>query len=132
MRLVCVLKELLLCQTKSKDRMEELQRYSFVCSCFLVDIKGAAVYMWWIFFMLEIKHIKQWCSSMLNFKFINSMTVNLLTNVPSDCYEELLTPLNEDDDDIGLENKEAEYDGKNMEAILVLLEFLNRRLDKVC
>lgn len=69
---------------------------------------------------------------MLNFKFINSMTVNLLTNVPSDCYEELLTPLNEDDDDIGLENKEAEYDGKNMEAILVLLEFLNRRLDKVC
>lgn len=39
--------------------MEELQRYSFVCSCFLVDIKGAAVYMWGIFFMLEIKHIKQ-------------------------------------------------------------------------
>lgn len=84
MRLVCVLKELLLCKTKSKDRMEELQ----------------------------------------------SMTVNLLTNVPLDCYEELLTPLNEDDEDIGLENKEAEYDGKNMEAILVLLEFLNRRLDK--
>ena len=62
----------------------------------------------------------------------NSMTVNLLTNVPLDCYEELLTPLNEDDEDIGLENKEAEYDGKNMEAILVLLQFLNRRLDKVC
>ena len=60
-----------------------------------------------------------------------SMTVNLLTNVPLDCYEELLTPLNEDDDDIGLENKEAEYDGKNMEAILVLLDFLYRRLDKV-
>lgn len=60
------------------------------------------------------------------------MTVNLLTNVPLDCYEELLTPLNEDDEDIGLENKEAEYDGKNMEAILVLLQFLNRRLDKVC
>ncbi|XP_062568468.1 synembryn-A-like [Saccostrea cucullata] len=84
MRLVCVLKELLLCKTKSKDLKEELQ----------------------------------------------SMTVNLLTNVPLDCYEELLTPLNEDDDDIGLENKEAEYDGKNMEAILVLLDFLYHRLDK--
>ena len=67
-----------------------------------------------------------------SFLLKNSMTVNLLTNVPLDCYEELLTPLNEDDEDIGLENKEAEYDGKNMEAILVLLQFLNRRLDKVC
>lgn len=67
-----------------------------------------------------------------SFLLKTSMTVNLLTNVPLDCYEELLTPLNEDDEDIGLENKEAEYDGKNMEAILVLLQFLNRRLDKVC
>lgn len=46
------------------------------------------------------------------------MTVNLLTNVPLDCYEELLTPLNEDDEDIGLENKEAEYDLKTPEVLI--------------
>lgn len=60
------------------------------------------------------------------------MIVNLLINVSLDCYEELLIFLNEDDEDIGLENKEVEYDGKNMEVILVFLEFLNRRFDKVC
>lgn len=60
------------------------------------------------------------------------MIVNLLINVLLDCYEELLIFLNEDDEDIGLENKEVEYDGKNMEVILVFLEFLNRRFDKVC
>lgn len=60
------------------------------------------------------------------------MIVNLLINVLLDCYEELLIFLNEDDEDIGLENKEVEYDGKNMEVILVFLEFLNCRFDKVC
>ena len=57
-----------------------------------------------------------------------SHVVNLLTNMPSVSYEELLTPIAEE---LGtIENKDMEYDGKNMEAIAVLLEFLNHRLDK--
>ncbi|KAL5007732.1 hypothetical protein ScPMuIL_016538 [Solemya velum] len=56
-------------------------------------------------------------------------TVNLLTNMPKDCYEELLIPLIEGDVG-GIENKEVEFDGKNMEAIVVLLDFLYRRLDR--
>ena len=59
-----------------------------------------------------------------------SHTVNLLTNMPRDSYEELLTPLNEGAVG-GLDNKDVEYDGKNMEAVVALLEFLERRLDKV-
>lgn len=56
--------------------------------------------------------------------------MNLLTNMPGDSYEELLTPMNEGAVG-GLDNKDVEYDGKNMEAIVVLLDFLDRRLDKV-
>lgn len=59
-----------------------------------------------------------------------SHTVNLLTNIPRDCYEELLIPLNELDVS-GIENKDVEYDGKNMEAIVVLLDFLYNRLESV-
>lgn len=58
-----------------------------------------------------------------------SHTVNLLINMPRDCYEELLAPMSEGD--IGIENKEIEYDGKNMEAVIVLLNFLYERLDRV-
>lgn len=61
---------------------------------------------------------------------INSHTVNLLINIPTDFYEELLTPLNETDVQ-GVENKDIEYDGRNMEAIISLLEFLQHRLDTV-
>ena len=50
--------------------------------------------------------------------------------MPRDCYEELLTPLNEGDVG-GMENKDLEYDGKNMEAIVALVDFLDKRLDKV-
>lgn len=56
--------------------------------------------------------------------------MNLLTNMPSDSYEELLTPMNEGAVG-GIDNKEVEYDGKNMEAVLALLEFLDKRLDRV-
>lgn len=61
---------------------------------------------------------------------VSSHTVNLLTNIPRDCYEELLIPLNEIDIE-GMENKEVEYDGRNMEAIILLLNFLFSRLDRV-
>ena len=50
--------------------------------------------------------------------------------MPSDSYEELLTPMNEGAVG-GVENKDVEYDGKNMEAIMALLEFLDNRLDQV-
>ncbi|XP_069132114.1 synembryn-A-like [Argopecten irradians] len=59
---------------------------------------------------------------------LQSHTVNLLTNIPRDCYEELLIPLNEIDVS-GMENKDVEFDGKNMEAVIVLLDFLYNRLD---
>ncbi|XP_064602072.1 synembryn-A-like [Liolophura sinensis] len=83
MRLVSVLHDLLICQTATKDKREELQRS-------------------------------------------HSEPVN---HMPRDCYEELLTPLNEGAVG-GMENKDVEYDGKNMEAILALLDFLYKRLDK--
>lgn len=56
--------------------------------------------------------------------------MNLLINIPTDFYEELLTPLNESDVH-GIENKDIEYDGKNMEAIISLLDFLQYRLETV-
>ncbi|KAK7465075.1 hypothetical protein BaRGS_00037733 [Batillaria attramentaria] len=59
---------------------------------------------------------------------LKSHTVNLLINIPTDFYEELLTPLNESDVR-GVENKDIEFDGKNMEAILALLDFLQHRLE---
>ncbi|CAL1540464.1 unnamed protein product [Lymnaea stagnalis] len=60
---------------------------------------------------------------------LQSHIVNLLINIPADFYEELLTPMV--DDDKGMDNKDIEYDGKNMEAIHVILEFLDHRLRTV-
>ena len=64
--------------------------------------------------------------------------MNLLTNMPRESYEELLTPLNEGgeggmegDVEGGLENKDIEFDGKNLEAVVTLLDFLEKRLDVV-
>ncbi|KAK0055198.1 synembryn-A-like isoform X1 [Biomphalaria pfeifferi] len=57
---------------------------------------------------------------------LQSHIINLLINIPADFYEELLTPMV--DDDKGIDNKDIEYDGKNMEAIHVILEFLDHRL----
>ena len=52
--------------------------------------------------------------------------------MPADSYEELLTPLNEDHDGNIINNrKQTEYDDKNVQAIVSLLEFLDKRLDKV-
>lgn len=63
-----------------------------------------------------------------------SHTVNLLTNLPRESYEELVTPLNEgsldsptDPNDVG--QQQVEYDGNNMAAVVVLIDFLNKRLD---
>lgn len=79
MRLVAILHDLLLTETKSKEKQEEL----------------------------------------------HSHTVNLLTNMPRSCYEELLVPVEE----IGRINSPLyEYNDMNVEAIVVLMEFLDRRL----
>jgi len=68
----------------------------------------------------------------------DSHTVNLLTNMPRESFEELLTPAN--DDSPSSEAcaaatfavcDETVYDGKNMEAIIEMLSFLHARLDIV-
>jgi len=58
---------------------------------------------------------------------LRSNAVNLLTQMPKESYEELLTPINEVSE--LTECNPLEYDGKSMEAILSLLDFLDRRLD---
>ena len=79
-RLVGILHDLLLTETKTKERRFELQN-----------------------------HI-----------------VNLFNNTPPRCYEELLVPIHE----IGrIDNPKYEYEDMNVEALVVLLEFLDRRLD---
>lgn len=82
LRLVSVLHDLLLCQTATKEKRDELHNH----------------------------------------------TVNLLTNMPRESYEELLAPVNEDTTGAA-EQKDIEYDGKNMEAVVKLLEFLENRLE---
>lgn len=52
--------------------------------------------------------------------------VNLLMDVPDKCYEKLMTPIQRSPHDPA---KEFEYDGKNMEALVVLLDFLDSKLD---
>jgi len=66
-----------------------------------------------------------------------SHTVNLLTNMPHESFEELLTPANDDSPSSEAcaaaltACDEAVYDGKNMEAIIEMLSFLHARLDIV-
>ena len=50
--------------------------------------------------------------------------------MPRESYEELLTPLNEGVVG-GMDNKDIEFDGKNLEAVVTLLDFLEKRLDVV-
>jgi len=59
---------------------------------------------------------------------MQSNIVNLLTNMPGKSYEELLSKIAE----LGKpENPEHEYDEMNMEVVVVLLKFLESRLDDV-
>lgn len=58
--------------------------------------------------------------------YLLNHTVNLFNNIPAKCFEELLVPIPE----IGvLDNPKYEYEDKNVEAIAVLVEFLEKRLD---
>jgi predicted nucleotidyltransferase len=56
---------------------------------------------------------------------IFSHTINLLTNMPKTCFEELLSPAVLED-----ENSNDEHNGKNMEAINIVLRFLDHRMTK--
>jgi len=63
---------------------------------------------------------------------LTSHTVNLLVNMPKDSYEELLSPMTDESEltaDADAVCLPVEYDGKNMEAIVVILNFLDKRLD---
>ncbi|CAF0737113.1 unnamed protein product [Rotaria sordida] len=51
--------------------------------------------------------------------------INLLTNMPKTCFEELLSPAVLED-----ENGGDEHNGKNMEAINIILRFLDHRITK--
>ncbi|XP_046665124.1 synembryn-A [Homalodisca vitripennis] len=55
---------------------------------------------------------------------LQSHVVNLLTTMPGRCHQELMAPLTKD------VSKEAEFEGYNMEAMAVLVTFLNTRLDQ--
>ncbi|UYV76505.1 RIC8B [Cordylochernes scorpioides] len=57
---------------------------------------------------------------------LHSYTVDLLTVMPDSAYEELLTPLT--DLPIGSDDAEFDFEGMNMEAVIVLVEFLEFRL----
>lgn len=57
---------------------------------------------------------------------LHNHTVNLLTSIPSNCYEELMTPIQRSTRD---PEKDVEYDGRNMEAVAVLIEFLHMKLN---
>lgn len=59
---------------------------------------------------------------------LQSHIVNLLTNMPTQAYEELLSKIAE----LGKpENPEHEYMEMNLEVIAVLLDFIRKRLDDV-
>lgn len=66
-------------------------------------------------------------------------TINLLTSMPPASYEELLTPLTDMERSPGgaaggqgsaeSDKNECEFEDYNIEAIAVLIEFLERKLD---
>ncbi len=61
----------------------------------------------------------------IRFILIFSHIINLLTNMPKTCFEELLSPAVLED-----ENSNDEHNGKNMEAINIILRFLDHRITK--
>ncbi len=62
---------------------------------------------------------------LFDFVLIFSHIINLLTNMPKTCFEELLSPAVLED-----ENGNDEHNGKNMEAINIILRFLDHRITK--
>jgi len=50
----------------------------------------------------------------------------MLMNVPHNCFEKLMPPIQRNPQDPA---EESEYDGRNMEAVAKLLDFLDSKLD---
>lgn len=63
---------------------------------------------------------------MIFMELFSSHIINLLTNMPKTCFEELLSPAVLED-----ETGNDEHNGKNMEAINIILRFLDHRAAKV-
>jgi len=97
MRLVSILRELLLCYGPNDEKQIELRKYENIQS--KVDFASILIFF---------SHI-----------------INLLTNMPKTCFEELLSPAVLED-----ENGNDEHNGKNMEAINIILRFLDHRITK--
>lgn len=57
------------------------------------------------------------------FNFVCSHAVNLLNNLPVSCLDVLI--------DLPVQGGEEKYGGKNMDVIQVLLDFMEKRIDKV-
>lgn len=57
-------------------------------------------------------------------KIFSSNAVNLLSNVPVSCLDVLISPSSEEETNL-------KYNGMNMDAIQVLLDFMEKRIDKV-
>lgn len=53
-----------------------------------------------------------------------SNAINLLSNVPVSCLDVLISPSSQEETDI-------KYNGMNMGAIQILLDFMEKRIDKV-
>ncbi|XP_059672277.1 synembryn-B isoform X2 [Gavia stellata] len=55
---------------------------------------------------------------------LHSNAINLLSNVPVSCLDVLISPSSQEETDI-------KYNGMNMRAIQILLDFMEKRIDKV-
>ncbi len=55
--------------------------------------------------------------------FVHSHAVNLLNNLPVSCLDVLI--------DVPVHGGEEKYGGKNMDAVQKLLDFMEKRIDKV-
>ncbi|XP_034983631.1 synembryn-B [Zootoca vivipara] len=57
---------------------------------------------------------------------LHSNAINLLSNVPVSCLDVLISPSTQEDP----EDTDIKYNGMNMDAIQVLLKFMEKRIDK--
>lgn len=61
------------------------------------------------------------------FKISFSNAINLLSNVPVSCLDVLISPSTQEE----AKETDVKYNGMNMDAIQVLLKFMEKRIDKV-
>ncbi|KAG8230759.1 hypothetical protein J437_LFUL009819 [Ladona fulva] len=115
LRLTTVLHDLLLCDAKTPSKRDELRK--------IFDEEEEAHFLR----LTTVLHDLLLCDAKTPAKRdeLRNHTINLLVNIPSHCYEELVTIISKDAKDIP---KDAEYEGMNMQAVSVLVDFLSDRL----